>query len=190
METNKIRTFLAIHFGGSYEAEFGRLLEALSAYSKQVKWVNPAQVHLTLHFFGSIEPERVETLKILFRNLAARYRPLEVFLKGFGAFPGLNRPRVLWVGLDGDVKELKDIKEACDLELVRIGFPIEEREFKPHLTLGRVREGSKINIVLPGYLQNYVHDEKHRIQELILYKSELTPKGSIYTPLERFPLQG
>lgn len=186
MAEDKIRTFLAVPFSETYQAEFERLLKAFESHAREIKFVNPAQVHLTIYFFGSIEPARIESLKIFFRNLASRFRPFEVHLKDMGAFPNFKRPRVLWVGLAGEIQELKNLKEACDLELVRLGFAIEEREFKPHLTLGRVKEGSRLQIELPGYLQNYVHEKKHRIHEIVLYQSQLTPKGPVYTPIERF----
>ncbi len=190
MAEDKIRLFLAISLAETYQHEIRKLINAFESYSNQVKWVDDSHVHLTIHFFGSIESGRLESIKILFRNLALRFGPFDLYLKNLGAFPNLSRPRVIWVGLDGDLRELQDLKEACDLELVRIGYPIEEREFKPHLTLGRIREGQKINLNIPGHLQNYFSEQKHHVKEIILFKSELSPKGPVYTALEKFPLQG
>ena len=189
MAEDKIRAFLAISFGVFYQKEFERILKTLKSYSDEVKWVDPAQVHLTLHFFGSVELNRIESLKSLIRNLALRFRPFEVYLKGIGAFPNMNRPRILWVGLDGDIQDLKNMKEACDLELIKLGFSIEDREFKAHLTLGRLREGARIQLQLPDLLNNYIFDQKYLIQEIVLYQSNLTPKGPIYTPIEYFKFQ-
>lgn len=189
MAEDKIRTFLAIPFGETYQKEFERLLKAFESYSKEIKWVDPKHVHLTLHFFGSVESDRIESLKVLFRNLTSRFRAFEVHLKNIGAFPNFNRPRVVWVGLAGDIQELNDLKEACDLELVKMGYSMEDREFKPHLTLGRVREGARLQFRVPDYLENYVEEKKHNVQEIVLYRSDLTPQGPIYTPIEHFRLQ-
>lgn len=189
MAQDKIRTFLGIPFAAPYEGEFRRLLDQFRSYSSEVKWVDPAQVHLTLHFFGSVEPDRIESLKIFFGNLARRFRPFEVYLKEIGAFPNLKQPRVIWTGLAGEIDVLKDLKEAVDLEVVRIGFPIEGREFAPHLTLGRVRERARIQLVIPDPLKNYVCETKYRIHEIILYQSRLTSKGAVYTAIGQFPFQ-
>ncbi|MBI4971406.1 MAG: RNA 2',3'-cyclic phosphodiesterase [Candidatus Omnitrophica bacterium] len=186
MAQNQIRAFLAVPFGEIFEKEFSRLEKAFAAYSNDIKFTDPRNVHLTLHFFGSIDIERVETITLMLRNLASRFRAFDLALKDIGAFPNVNHPKVLWVGLDGNICELKDLKEACDLELVRIGVPIEGRDFNPHLTLGRVREGSRVHIIIPDFLKNYTYEQKQKVREIVLFQSELTAKGPIHTPLERF----
>jgi len=85
--------------------------------------------------------------------------------------------------------ELRNLKELCELELVRMGYAIESREFKPHVTLGRVREGRKANIQIPSFLGNYQSDQKCQVKEVVLCESIATSRGPIYEPLEHFPLR-
>lgn len=189
MAENKIRTFLAISFGEFFAAELTRLIKSFNAYSRDLRFINPSQAHLTLHFFGSIESDRIDSLNVMLRNLASRFTAFNLNLKKIGAFPNLTKPKVLWVGIDGDLRELGDLKDACDLELVRLGFAIENRDFKPHLTLASVNEDSRMRLEIPSDLENYEYKQKFHVHEIVLYKSETFPTGPVYTIIQKFPLE-
>ena len=147
-----------------------------------IRWTRNGGLHLTLKFLGDINREQVEAILTTLRDIAQQRPPLRVVAQGLGAFPNLRRPRVLWVGLQGE--RISELSEAIETALLPLDFPPEEREFTPHLTLGRVRSPKGWERVLPilkSYEQTYFGESL--IDHMTLYQSELRPDGAIYTPL-------
>ncbi|MBI4398128.1 MAG: RNA 2',3'-cyclic phosphodiesterase [Candidatus Omnitrophica bacterium] len=188
MAQDTFRLFLGISLIQTFEKEIEKLLKVFGPYSGQVQWANPSQMHLTLHFFGEVPVRQMDVFQVLLRNLTVRFRPFYLRLKDIGAFPNLAHPKILWVGIDGDLQELNDLEKAISLEMVRLGQEIERREFTPHLTLGRVRAGKRIRFEMPPDYQTYSSPGRHCVTEITLFKSELTPRGPVHTALEHFPL--
>jgi 2'-5' RNA ligase len=122
------------------------------------------------------------------REALQQQPPLQVIAHGLGAFPSLRRPRVVWAGLRGN--GLKELSEIIETTLMQLDFPPEERDFTPHLTLGRVRSLRGWERVLPvvkEYEQTYFGEST--VNQVILYQSELRPEGAVYSPLGSIPLQ-
>jgi 2'-5' RNA ligase len=182
-----IRTFLAINLSvptirAVSEAQ-GALRQALGK-SLRVAWVPPANLHLTLKFLGDVAPEVPEAVgDVLQRGLTSR-QPFEVRAVGAGAFPDENRPRVLWVGLVDESGALKALQADVEGWMEALGFAREGRPFKPHLTLGRVKDGhASVAEALQPFRETMFGTST--IKDVTLYESRLKAKGAEYVVLRR-----
>jgi 2'-5' RNA ligase len=149
-----------------------------------IAWVKPGNAHLTLKFLGDVKmgmiPSLTETLDDLCRNL----NPIETRLTQPGVFPDFWHPRVVWIGLDDSDGNLTRLSGSLDTALGNIGFKKERRDFKPHITIGRIRMLKNIQQLSDAIKKFSVPaDIKQSIGQIILVKSTLTPQGSIYEPL-------
>ncbi len=140
-----IRTFVAAPLPEVVRAALGELAQQLAAHSQGVRWVRPENIHLTLRFLGDTDPEQVPALSKGLDEIAAPQPPFPMRLGGVGAFPNWKRPRVVWVGLEEEGEQLQKLRRAVERLARSLRWERETQEFKPHLTLGRVREGRSIS---------------------------------------------
>ncbi len=182
-----LRTFLAVPLAHAFSREITHVLQALKPKTDAVKWVRPEQVHLTLHFFGSIPQNDVTNIRNLLTPITAQTPALALRIDGLGFFPAPERPKVIWLGLAGDLTRLATLRQEIESALAGGGFPCESREFKPHVTIGRVREGGSIRMSLRE-MNPDITTGLEPFDRLILYQSHLTPDGPRYEPLETFLL--
>lgn len=191
-----IRSFVAIALGEELHRELDRLLRRLQADAPPgvVKWVPAANIHLTLKFLGDIQPEQVEPILTALRREVADLSPFSFVVEGFGCFPGLRRPRVLWAGVRETTGQLQALQVRVERALNPLGFPPEERGFSPHLTLGRVRDGVRPAELreISGLIERTQIGKlgEQTVTSVILFRSDLRPAGPIYTPLGEAPLSG
>ena len=179
-----IRAFIAIELSDQARDELASLQSELRKAGADVKWVEPGNIHLTLRFLGNLGPEKVEEIKAVLSEIAAGSRPFELTMKGVGAFPGLGSPRVIWAGVGLGAAESERIAEAIETKLQAIGIPKEDRRFHPHITLGRVRSRKnceKLRVIMEPI--KFEAGSKINVDHLTLFSSQLTPRGSVYTPL-------
>jgi 2'-5' RNA ligase len=142
MAKKTIRAFIAIHLPDDVKKYLGNLTDELAEAvpRRSVRWVQPDRMHLTLRFLGDTDLALLPELQRALDATAAQYRQFGLQLHGFGCFPNCRRPRVLWVGVDGELKQAATLKDALDTALVPLGWDAEDRPFRPHLTLGRVND--------------------------------------------------
>jgi 2'-5' RNA ligase len=159
--------------------------------SGEVRWVPDENVHLTIQFLGAVPEERVEAVGDAMAAAAVVARPLLLEVKGAGGFPNSRRPRVVWLGLAGEVEALAALAADLGKRLAPLGFPPETRPFSAHLTLGRSRD-SRGTPGLAGALAAAAESEgtAWRASELVLFESHLSPRGPRYEPVRRAPLGG
>ncbi len=184
-----VRAFLAIDLPDSLRNEIGKIQGRLRPQVSGIRWTRPESIHLTLKFFGDISGDEIETLSRLIENTAGGVSPFSLGLGALGAFPGARRPRVLWVGLGGDVEALVKLQQKIERDLETCGFKSESRPYKPHLTMGRFRDPGKSS-GLERALENIkdvYRAESILAEGLTLFKSDLTPGGALYTALRFFP---
>ena len=157
----------------------------------EVRWVQAENVHLTLQFLGAVPDERVAAIEAAVREAAAGSRVLSLEVKGAGGFPNARRPRVVWVGVQGDLPALAALVQDLGRRLAPLGFAPEARPFSPHHTLGRAREGRGAP-GLAGALAVAAQGEgaPWRAAEVVLFESHLSPRGPRYEALARAPLGG
>ena len=150
-----------------------------------VKWVDPAAIHLTLNFLGNIDSGRISDITEAMTEAARGISPFSLELNELGVFPNLNRVRVVWVGIGGEVEALARLQYGLEGNLEILGFPPEERNFSPHLTLGRVREQAspqerqKLGKIVTAMKVEIV--QPFAVNGISLIKSQLTGAGAIYT---------
>jgi len=185
---DKTRSFLAIDFGSFYSEEIKVVVQSLKQHYTDVKWVNPEAMHLTLSFFGNVEQCLIDTASDILKTLAPRHQAFSLSLHGVGGFPDLANPRVLWAGLEGQTELLQALKKDLDAGLLKAGIAPEERDFHPHLTLGRLRGFKRQARNLPPEVLNFNSSQSYRVTRLVIFKSELTREGARYTPLRTFSL--
>ncbi len=183
---DKIRSFLAVDFNAFYEEELDSLIRILKKEYADGKWTRSKAAHLTLNFFGEIDQKSVDGIIRALEPMTETRLTFEVVLQGVGAFPSFARPRVLWAGLAGDVRDLLELKQEIDVCLEKIGIPPETRPFHPHLTLGRVPSAVKRNICLADQILNYASLKKFKVNRLVLFRSDLGREGPRYTALHDF----
>lgn len=157
-----------------------------------VRWVPAHNVHLTLKFLGDVSSSSLDLIKQMMVSEASQFPAFDVQVEGLGCYPNIRRPRVLWVGLKAP-SELASLQRAIEVAAARLGYESEERDFSPHLTIGRVRQNASSGDV--HKIRTAVESCKigslgtAHIDAVQLFKSELRPEGSIYTRLFSAPLQ-
>ena len=178
-----IRAFVALPLPDTLRPAVAETIRRLTPSLPGVRFVRDEGVHVTLRFLGWTRADTVAALEAPLRAAAAACPPLDVAVRGLGTFPERGRPRVLWLGL-GVPRAAAALQAACERAAVGAGFEPETRSFHPHLTLGRWGDRAR-RLPLPD-----VDLGSAPVRELVLYRSELRPSGSIYTPLAVFPLGG
>ncbi len=184
-----IRSFLAIELPESVRDKIGQVQGDLRSSHADVRWVSPEKIHLTLKFFGNIEEGRIEPIVEAIGNPIHRTPVFSLKVTGIGAFPRWKDPRVIWTGLSDEKEILIHLQKEVEAELAKIGFEPEGRDFRPHLTLGRV-SSSRGRQELIQRMEKYRTEEfgGFRVERVILFRSELRPTGPIYTPLREVRL--
>jgi 2'-5' RNA ligase len=189
-----IRAFIAIDLS----AEIIQRLEEVAGQLKQrldgmqIRWVPVENIHLTLKFLGDVSMTNLEVLKKILLSESSNHPTFEMSVGELGAFPSLRRPRVIWVGVTAP-SELNTLQHGIETETARLGYQHENRDFSPHLTLGRVsrnassQEAHQIGQVLDSFKVGFLGAT--RVREVYLYRSDLRPGGAVYTRLMTALLQ-
>jgi 2'-5' RNA ligase len=184
----QIRAFIAIELPEGFKASLSQIQAKLKPGRElSVKWVDPQGLHLTLKFLGNIALPTVSEVTEAIAGVASSVAPFRLELIELGAFPDIHMPRVVWVGLGGDLVSLLGLQEGIDSSLIPLGFSSEGRAFSPHLTLGRVRdrasaeERRRLGVELSS-LQLREHPVLP-VEGVSLMRSKLTKEGAIYSRL-------
>jgi len=190
-----IRSFIAIELPAELVKRLKDFQSGLSsARLRCVKWVDPGSIHLTLKFLGNVDAERLEPVKQSTADAVRSHSPFQLTTGHTGFFPGPQRARVFWLSLEGDTGELGRLQQGVDRAMAGLGFESESRPFTAHLTLARLREGVSAaeRIEFTGLVQPAVFEPgpSMRVQTVALMRSQLTPRGAVYTRLAEFPLKG
>jgi 2'-5' RNA ligase len=190
---NLLRAFIAVEIPLPIRQA---VCKATSALQKElqtlVRWVPMENMHLTLKFLGDISPSNLDMLTQMISAEADLFDCFELHLDGLGSFPSLKRPRVIYIGIQAPAV-LNALHRGVESASRRLGYESEERDFSPHLTIGRVKqnitatEQQTIRRALEGTKINSLGTAK--VDSLHLYKSDLKPTGSVYTRLYSAPLK-
>ncbi len=185
-----IRSFIAIEIPDLLRAKMAEIQREVKRTGADVKWVRPEGIHLTLKFLGSIQPEEVEKIARTTAPIVANWVPFTLRVHGLGCFPSPRNPRVIWMGIDRGVESVLSLQQAIENGAAAEGFPPEDRPFKAHLTIGRVRSPKGRSTLIES-LARYGDAEigTFAASEVCLFKSELKPSGAVYTKLRIFAMQ-
>jgi 2'-5' RNA ligase len=183
-----VRIFLAIDLP-SIQCDIIKKHQDQWKFTKaDVKWVYSHNIHLTLKFLGEIQESSAESVISVCKDMCCLHESFSLFFKGTGIFPNLRRPRVLWVGVKGEIELLAKLQHTLDIALEKKGFSRESRTFIPHLTVGRIRSFHNLSRLLRVFLKDEVLVEPFMVKEVVVYKSQLTPDGPLHEPLARCQL--
>ena len=177
-----IRAFVALPLGEDLRGRISRTVAGLQACVQGIRWTSWEGWHLTLRFLGAASPGVLASMEAPLRSAAARCPAGDACFAGLGTFPQRGAPRVLWLGVSLHA-EFVELQSACEAAAVAAGFPPETRAFHPHVTLGRWRDGARRPRFPPADLG------AGRLDELVLFRSDSTPSGAVYSPLASFPLK-
>ncbi len=189
----KIRSFLAFDIPDKLKSEFASVIELLAPKVKGIRWLTPERIHCTLRFFGDVEEELLlGKLSDVIEREVRHQSPIHLQGHGIGIFPNWRYPRVLWAGLIGETDSMMSLHAKLEQAFSDFGFKKDPRALRLHLTLGRAKSAFKDKAALVTLVEKMAEEEfsSFDINELVLYKSELTKEGPIYTALRRFPLGG
>ncbi|HNY51676.1 MAG TPA: RNA 2',3'-cyclic phosphodiesterase [Smithella sp.] len=187
-----IRAFLAIEPPKNILQEITRLQDKLKReISGRLSWTRPQGQHLTLKFFGDISREDINHISAAVQKRTVVEQKLNLQIEKLGVFPDARRPRVLWCAVAGDVERLINLQKKLDGDFTAIGFPVEDRSFKAHLTLARIKDPRDITGMSEA-LKKYDSFQAGEFiaDKLFLFQSTLSPQGAIYTKLAGFALTG
>jgi 2'-5' RNA ligase len=185
----RIRAFIALEVTAPLKELLQGWQKAFRRGGDRVGWVQPAGMHLTLKFLGDVEDGMVPKIAEQIQRACLHRAPFSVTLQGAGVFPGVKRPRVLWVGIGEGREQVKEIFQDLDPLLGEIGFPRETRPFHPHVTLGRIkgledRAGFAARVVE----RRETEVGTMRVEAVHLIESRLRPQGAEYQTLRLVPL--
>jgi 2'-5' RNA ligase len=184
-----VRAFIAIDLPEETRKALAAVQEQLKQSRARVRWVRTNSIHLTLKFLGNIHPAQVEDIALAVAQEVRDEPPITLGAAGLGAFPSRRKPRVIWIGMEGEVQRLTRIQVRVENALEPLGFVREKRSFQPHLTIGRVKDRRKLQALIDAMATLDMEPfNSFDADEIILYKSDLRPTGAIYTKLHRMPL--
>jgi RNA 2',3'-cyclic 3'-phosphodiesterase len=190
----KIRSFLAFNISDEMKSELKSIIGLIAPKIGEVRWVQDDLMHCTLRFFGEVEEELLfGKLSDTIEREVRHQSPIELVGRGIGVFPNWRYPKVLWAGLTGDTEAMISLHAKLEEAFKALELKPDPRNLRLHLTLARAKKSSfKGKDQLMPLVEKLVAREfgEIRVDQLILYKSELTPEGPNYIPLRTFALGG
>jgi 2'-5' RNA ligase len=187
----RLRTFIAVDLGDAIRARCVALQEKLARAAAGVKWVGPENLHVTLLFLGEVVDRDVPAVIQAVADVAGQHDAFPLSVEGVGCFPNPRRPRVVWAGVGAGAAELVALHGALEAPLLALGcYRREERQYTPHVTLGRSRSetgGAELAAALARHAK--WQGGEARVREVLVLSSELTREGPIYMVLGRGKLR-
>jgi 2'-5' RNA ligase len=178
----RVRTFLAVEMPSGVVRQSRKLIRRLAEIDSGVRWVDDNVMHITLQFLGDVE--ELEVPEICARTVAA-VEDVPAFgmqIQGLGAFPNLDKPRTIWGGVGEGIEDLRKLQQEIEEALNAMRFPREKRQYKPHITLGRVRNSHGLEEVCAEIAEAGDYNfGLASVDEVIIFSSERTSNGPIYT---------
>lgn len=181
-----IRSFIAFEIDN--ESVLGEIMETQKLLVKtgaDLKLVEPKNIHVTVRFLGNITSNMVGKIFGAMKNVP--FMPFDIKIQGVGAFPNTRYARVVWAGITEGTDQLKSIFNQLEIHLRSLGFAPDPKGFNPHLTIARVKSGRN-----KADLEEFIAENANfkfgiiNAECLRLKRSDLTPKGPIYSTLEEY----
>ena len=188
MNNNTLRTFIGIPLSPAAKEMLRKIQEDLQRFPIFVKWVDSSNIHLTLKFLGEITPQKLKSIQTIFPSLFKNSSSFEITITHLGAFPDVEKPRIIWAGISQNAERLTELAQKIENDLALFGFPKEDQEFTPHLTIGRVRSLKNIETIAHEISGKTIPPITQTIDTVVLFKSILTSQGPIYEYLSEVKL--
>jgi len=179
-----IRTFVAVCLDAELRSGISAIQERVKKLAPNVKWVAPDNFHVTMKFLGGIGANRVARVQAALDEVARDFPAFDLSIAWLGVFPTPRRPRVIWVGIEEGRDQLVALAKAVEDRLVKAGFEKEEKPFRSHITIGRVKESKPVEGLVEGLGEIDTSDLRvQRVDSITVMESVLLPEGPAYTPL-------
>lgn len=185
--------FIAIELPDSVRNDLYELRQTLkTADYTFIKWVNSQGIHLTLKFIGNVKMNMLQPINQAIVEGCSGCKKFSLEIAELGAFPNLKKPRVIWIGVEGNLAELKKLQDLIDAKLEILGFLREKRPFSPHITLARINERAD-SVKLRDFADiiqkcNYRKRFQIFVEQVSIIRSQLLPTGAVYSKLKEIQL--
>jgi len=185
----KVRTFIAVELLQEIKENLKDIQEELKRANADLKWVKPENIHLTLKFLGSIPVQWIAEISDELKRGLTDFGSFSIEIAKLGSFPEKGKPRVIWAGISKGSEDLFRLQEKVEDSLRKFNFPQEDREYTPHLTIGRVKGPKNID-----RLQELIKTKNDLqlgsmiVEDISIIRSDLKPDGPVYTTLKKVEL--
>jgi len=183
MSERLIRTFISVTLPKKIVSLSEMLQTTVISKKANIKWVYPGNIHLTLKFLGHTPFEAADEINEALEKMVVNHSGMELNINETGCFPKIERPRVLWLGVGGQVSQLQDFVADLNNKLEKLGFPLDENEYIPHITLARIKYPPKDTPDISNFINTSYEPIKFNINRIRFMSSELFPNGPIYSIL-------
>ena len=188
MTEKLLRTFLAVPVPRDVSSKKNMLYSTLENVDGDINWVKNAQLHLTMKFLGHTPESAINDVIDHIEKITPNMNPFDLKIEETGCFPVPTRPRILWLGLKGNLDLLKSMVESIENVLEPLGFPKESRDILPHITLARIKYPQKHTPNVDPLLKSSYDPIDFPVDRMQFFSSELLPSGAVHTILKTFPL--
>ena len=188
MSDRLLRTFISIPIPNEVRTKKNMLYSTLENSPSKINWVKNEQLHLTIKFLGHTPESLFNEIKDSLCNIVSSITPFDLIIDKTGCFPVPERPRVLWLGIDGNIKTLTNLFVKIENKMDQLGFSREEQDYFPHITLARVKYPQKYTPDVSIFLNSTYDPIDFKVDRVQFLSSELLPTGTVYTLLGSFPL--
>lgn len=180
------RLFISAEIPEEIKEKVIEIRDQIYGSDKNVRWEGKDKLHFTLKFLGEVEENKIQAISLEIENIIKSYKSINCSFTNFGVFKKGNLPSILWLGINYN-KDLNSIAETINNNFEKFGFEKENRNFKPHLTLLRLKGREDINRI-NNFLEYKFPEIKFTVDEISLMKSELLKSGSVYKQIKSFKL--
>jgi 2'-5' RNA ligase len=184
-----MRTFISIEIPEEIKNNIEKLINELKLVLTPIKWVEKKNLHITLKFLGWVADDKLAPIEKCVTECAKGFKPFTLSFAGIGAFPDMKHPRVIWIGTKDGSDKAREIADCIENEASKKGFRGEEREFSPHLTIGRIKEKIDAGAVLKS-VSEHENSEfgSFNVEHISIMKSTLRRTGPIYEEIKKVRL--
>ena len=186
-ESERWRIFAAIELPDKVQKQIQKQIKTLQTEvpGNKASWSRTENIHLTVKFFGSVQQKRISRIADAAARVVKKFSEIELKIGNTGAFPKVSQPRVLWIGVSDSTGELARLQKLFEEECALEGFEKEARDFKPHLTIARLRRPEGARALAESNQKIGFESMTVEVNELVVFRSEPSSKGSKYTVLSR-----
>ena len=183
MDYKLIRTFISVPVPEPLFNLQKKLKVTISEKMGKIRWLHKDQIHLTIKFLGDTTEDSINDVRHVMRKVADEFKPFNLTVQKTGCFPRIERPRVMWTGVSGELDKLYQLVEKIQKKLNPLGFPKNEKKYHPHITIARAKYPQKKTPDISTFLNTSFNPIPFPIKKVQFISSELFPNGPVYTIL-------
>lgn len=184
------RVFCAVELSHNLRSQLRNHIECLreAVPEAAASWTRVENIHLTLKFFGNVDVGRISAISDAASRAVKEFSAARIDVGGTGVFPKPSRPQVLWIGVNDPSGELLSLQKQLENECAKKGFEKEDRAYRPHLTIARLRKPEGARRLADAHLEMKFEPVEIELKELVVFRSELSSNGSRYTAISKHEL--